>query len=122
MQECQHKSLAGNRLGETEKVVLRNITQLVCLAYLLLFSRTEARACSCSIPEIPQAVESAKAVFVGFVTDIIEPRTNDPKAPWADRLYVVKFKIGISWKGNLAREVTSYRIRDAQVVIPGAHL
>jgi hypothetical protein len=85
---------------------VRKIIQLVFVSCLVLFSRTETNACSCAIPEIPQAVESAKAVFVGFVTDIIEPRTNDPKAPWADRLYLVKFKVGTSWKGNVAREIT----------------
>ena len=87
-------------------MVVRKIIRLIFVGCLLLFFRTETYACSCAIPEIPEAVESAKAVFAGFVTDIIEPRTKDPKAPWADRLYLVKFKVGTSWKGKVAREVT----------------
>jgi hypothetical protein len=75
---------------------------------VLTFAQRQASACFCVIPEVPEAMKSAEAVFRGSVTDIIEPRTTDPKAPLIDRLYQVKFKIGTSWKGKLTREITIY--------------
>ena len=36
---------------------------------------------------------------------IVEPRTNNPTAPLADRLYAIKFKIDRSWKGVGNQEV-----------------
>lgn len=85
---------------------MRVFVRVLLIVGLLAFARAQAHACFCVIPEVPQAVESAEAVFAGFVTDIIEPRTSDPNAPLIDRLYQVKFKIGTSWKGKLTREIT----------------
>lgn len=62
-------------------------------------------ACSCVMPEVHQAFSEARAVFIGEVVDIVEPRTNNPTAPLADRLYAIKFKIDRSWKGVGNQEV-----------------
>jgi hypothetical protein len=59
-----------------------------------------SRACYCIMPEVPQAYEEAHAVFVGEVTEIVKPLTNDPKAKPADRLYTIKFKVEKSLKGR----------------------
>lgn len=75
---------------------------LVCLAALYSPS---IYACSCVMPEVPQAFSEARAVFIGEVVDIVEPRTNNPRAPLADRLYSIKFKIEKSWKGVSNQEV-----------------
>lgn len=85
---------------------MRVLVRVLFIVGLLTLARTEAYACFCVYDDVPQAVESAEAVFAGFVTDIIEPRTSDPKAPLVDRLYQVKLKIGTSWKGKLTREIT----------------
>lgn len=85
---------------------MRVLVRVLFIVGLLTLVRTEAYACFCVYDEVPRAVESAEAVFAGFVTDIIEPRTSDPKAPLIDRLYQVKLKIGTSWKGKLTREIT----------------
>jgi hypothetical protein len=66
----------------------------------------ESRACFCVTPEVPRAFEDAGAVFVGEVAEIVKPRTNDPQAPPAERLYTVKFKVEKSWKGAGFRGVT----------------
>ncbi len=81
---------------------LMRITILVCAA--ASYSHN-TYACSCITPEVPQAFSEARAVFIGEVIDIVEPRTNNPKAPLADRLYAVKFRIGRSWKGVTNQEV-----------------
>lgn len=75
---------------------MKGLVPGILIVSLLTFGSAQADACFCVIPEVPQAVESAEAVFAGFVTDIIEPRTSDPKAPLTDRLHQVKFKIGTS--------------------------
>ena len=85
---------------------MRVLVRVLFIVGLLTLARTQANACFCVIPDVPDAVESAEAVFAGFVTDIVEPRTSDPDAPLIDRLYQVKFKIGTSWKGKVAREIT----------------
>jgi hypothetical protein len=56
-------------------------------------------ACFCVTDEASQAYDEAKAVFIGQVTEILKPRTDDPKALPAERLFVVKFKVEKSWKG-----------------------
>lgn len=85
---------------------MRVLVRVLFIVALLTFAQRQAYACFCVTPDVPEAVESAEAVFAGFVTDIVEPRTSDPKAPLIDRLYQVKLKIGTSWKGKLAREIT----------------
>lgn len=85
---------------------MRVLVRVLLIVGLLTVVRTQAYACFCAIPDVPQAVEASEAVFVGWVTDIIEPRSNDPNAPLIDRLYQVKLKIGTSWKGKLTREIT----------------
>lgn len=55
-------------------------------------------ACFC-LSEVPQAYEDAKVVFVGEVAEVVKPRTNDPKAPPADRLFTVKIQSGKVLKG-----------------------
>ena len=85
---------------------MRVLVRVLFIVSLLTLVRAEAYACFCVPEDVPKAVESAEAVFAGFVTDIIEPRTSDPKAPLIDRLYQVKLKIGTSWKGKLTREIT----------------
>jgi hypothetical protein len=82
--------------------MLLKIIILSCFASL--FSPS-SYACSCVMPEVPQAFSESRAVFIGEVIDIVEPRTNNPKAPLADRLYTVKFKIQRAWKGATNQEV-----------------
>jgi hypothetical protein len=57
------------------------------------------------MPEVSEAFNESRAVFLGEVTEIVKPRTNNPKAPSADQLYAVKFKVEKSWKGVESSEV-----------------
>ena len=63
-------------------------------------------ACSCVVPEVPEAFREARSVFVGEVVEIIEPRSGNPKAPLADQLYSIKFKVERSWKGVNASQLS----------------
>jgi hypothetical protein len=57
------------------------------------------------MPEVPEAFGNAREVFVGEVAEVAEPLTDDPKAPLADRLYAIKFKVEKSWKGEASEEI-----------------
>ena len=68
------------------------------LAMLAVFA-PKSYACFCVRDEVPQAYDEAQAVFIGEVTEIAPPRTDDPNALLAERLFVIKFKVEKSWKG-----------------------
>jgi len=82
---------------------LRNLLAgiLLTCACVCLSRATEVEGARfCILPEVPEAVERARAVFVGEVSEIIEPLTKDKKAPPPDRFYIIKFKVLQSWKGT----------------------
>lgn len=78
---------------------MKQVVLLVLLLLCLAFSAPAAHACFCVTPELPDAFASANAVFLGEVTEIIEPRSADEKAALSLRLSVIKFKVIKSWKG-----------------------
>lgn len=78
------------------------LTALV-VAFLLI-QATKVSGCSCVKHEVPRAFAEARAVFLGEVIDIDEPRTDSPTAPLAERLFQIHFKVERSWKGAATRE------------------
>lgn len=63
-------------------------------------------ACWCFVPNVPKSFNKAADVFVGIVTDIKLPLSFDEKAPFADRLFTIRFKVEKSWKGSHALEIS----------------
>lgn len=86
------------------------IKKLLVLAGLVvgftLLTTSNAYACSCLKPEVSQAFQEARAVFLGEVVEIVQPHTNKPTAPLADRLFQIKFKVDRIWKGTTSQEIT----------------
>ena len=74
---------------------------LLTAGLLVVFAvcASESYACFCLTAEVPEAYDEAKAVFIGEVTEIVAPRTDDPTALLADHLFTIKFKVEKSWKG-----------------------
>jgi hypothetical protein len=70
-----------------------------------LLAASNAYACSCVKPEVPQAFREARAVFFGEVLEIIQPQADSPTAPLADRLFRIRFKVERSWKGAATQEI-----------------
>ena len=66
-------------------------------------SASPAYGCFCVIPELPDAFKQARAVFLGEVVGIIEPKSSNASAPTADRLFTIRFKIHRAWKGIAVR-------------------
>lgn len=77
-----------------------------CTGWLFSMYAPNSHACSCVTPEVPQAFREARAVFVGEVIEIVEPQSDDPKAPLANRLYAIRFNVEKSWKGVTSQEIS----------------
>jgi hypothetical protein len=75
--------------------------QTILLVLVLALNALPASSplCFCIVPEVPEAFEQAKAVFVGEVIEIVEPATSGEKAASPNRFYVVRFRVEKSWKG-----------------------
>src|ERR1044071_519357 len=78
---------------------MKKLTLVFFIIGLMALFAQEIHACSCAMPEVAEAYDEARTVFIGEVTRIVKPRTYDPNAPLADRLYQVTFKVEKSWKG-----------------------
>jgi hypothetical protein len=79
----------------------------------LMVSASRAHGCSCITPEVPEAFKQAKAVFLGEVIDIVEPKTPSETAPIADRFFTITFKIERSWKG-ISLGAREFKVLSAQ--------
>lgn len=85
---------------------MRKLLILACLIVsFLLATRSNAYACSCVKPEVSEAFQQARAIFLGEVVEIIQPHTNKPTAPLSERLFQIKFKVERSWKGAAKLEI-----------------
>src|SRR6266849_5357295 len=85
-------------LGETRMAMKKSLLTFLALACGIMFV-PRAYGCSCLTPEVPEALKQAKAVFLGEVIDIVEPKTSNEAAPLPGRFFTIKFKIQRSWKG-----------------------
>ncbi len=83
-----------------KRVVLGSI---ITTTFMLLVPSTYA--CWCGVPDVLKGVDRAKFVFVGEVTQIVPPRTNDKNAPLPGRLYIITFKVEKTWKGLIFHEI-----------------
>ncbi len=73
---------------------------LTCLGLTcLILCSSPAYACFCIRQEVPEALKQAKAVFLGEVTEIVEPKNTNEDVLIQDRFLAIKFKIENSWKG-----------------------
>ena len=85
---------------------MKHLILVFCVGWLFSLSAPNSYACSCVMPEVPQAFREARAVFVGEVIEIVEPHSDAPKAPPADRLYTITFRVERSWKGVTSQEIS----------------
>lgn len=85
------------------------MTKFLVLAGLViwfpLLTTSNASACSCVKPEVSQAFQEARTVFLGEVVEIVQPRTDKHTAPLSDRLFHIRFKVERSWKGAARQEI-----------------
>lgn len=88
------------RTDPSMKIIARSM--LVVIA--LVVASPVVRACSCVVPEVQQAFEQARMVFVGEVMEIVPPRSTDKDALFADRVHSITFRVETTWKGLFSTE------------------
>lgn len=86
-------------------MIMKRLILTCWISCLFSLCAPNTYACSCIVPEVPEAFRAARAVFIGEVTEITAPHTDNPKAPLADQLYTIKFKVERSWKGVRSADV-----------------
>jgi hypothetical protein len=57
-----------------------------------------AKGLYCPAPEVPEALKSSNAVFIGEVVEIIKPLTSDLRAPLPGHFYTIRFRVEKAWK------------------------
>jgi hypothetical protein len=83
---------------------MKHLVLATALVAISVVHQVDNLACFVVAPDVPQAFDSARAVFIGEVVRITKPLTSEPTAPLEDRSYRVTFKVEYSWKGAGFRE------------------
>jgi hypothetical protein len=78
---------------------MKRFIRFSLLMLVFAFLQSGSYACSCIVPEVPEAFDQAQSVFLGEVVEIVNPSTVEADAPLPGRLYTIKFKVERSWKG-----------------------
>jgi len=76
----------------------------ISLIGLLALCAPGAKACTCIVPDVKDALNRADAVFVGKVKEIIEPKTSQTASSAESKFYTIKFEVEKSWKGAPSEE------------------
>jgi hypothetical protein len=84
---------------------MKHLMLATVLAGTSVFSPMDNLTCFVVAPDIPEAFDKARAVFVGEVVRITKPPALEPHASVADRFYRITFKVEYSWKGAGFREI-----------------
>jgi hypothetical protein len=65
-------------------------------------------SCWCTKPEVKEAFDRAKVVFVGEVVEVVPPRVKTWTAKLEDAAPVIKFKVETAWKEPFWTEITVF--------------
>lgn len=57
------------------------------------------------MPNVPEAVDRAEAVFSGRIVQVVAVRGDNRSLPPTSSGYIVKFEVEESWKGMVSREL-----------------
>ena len=85
---------------------MKRIIQLAVIVFVFVMWAPAGYACWCIKPEVKDAYDRAKLVFVGEVQEVIPPRSTDPGAKFEDAAHTVKFKIETAWKQSFWTEAS----------------
>ena len=77
--------------------VMRRITQGALIAFVFLLSAPVSYACWCLQPNVEEAFNRAKVVFVGEVLEVTPPRDRESTL-FVDTAYTVRFRVEKAWK------------------------
>jgi hypothetical protein len=79
---------------------MKPVATIACAVAMIAVWCSAASASSCSMPDVFDGLERARAVFIGTVEDTHEPRIAKKVPGFVQRAYTITFKIERSWKGQ----------------------
>jgi len=88
---------------------MRRIIQVATIVFVFVLWAPVGRArwsCWCVKPEVREAYDRAKVVFVGEVLEVIPPHSTDGPAKFADAAHTIRFKVERAWKGHFWTQIT----------------
>src|ERR1700752_1054622 len=77
---------------------MKGIIQVATITFVFILGTPAGYACWCFKPDVKEAFDNAKVVFVGEVVEVIPPRSTDRNAKFVDAAHTVKFKAATVWK------------------------
>jgi hypothetical protein len=83
---------------------MKRIIQSAVIVFVFVMWAPAGYACWCIKPEVKEAFDRAKVVFVGEVLEVIPPRSTAPRANFEDAAHTVKFKVETAWKQTFLTE------------------
>jgi hypothetical protein len=85
---------------------MKRIIQSAVIVFVFVMWAPAGYACWCLKPEVRDAFDRAKVVFVGEVLEVIPPRSTAPTAKFEDAAHTVKFKVETAWKQTFLTEAS----------------
>lgn len=77
---------------------------------IIFFSEFAIEASVCVVPEVPEAIGRAEAIFVGKIIDVTAVADSQGSSSTGSN-YSVKFEIEQSWKGTISKELRVCGVR-----------
>ena len=77
---------------------MTSLTQVATIVFVLVLGAPSDFVCRCIKPEVKDAYDKAKIVFVGEVVEVVPPRSSDPDARFVNAAHTIKFKVETAWK------------------------
>jgi len=88
---------------------MKRIMQVATIAFVFFLWAPVGNACWscwCVKPELREAFDKARVVFVGEVVEVIQPRSTDGKGQFVDAAQTIRFRVETAWKEHFRTEVT----------------
>lgn len=85
---------------------MKRIVQVATIPFVLVLGTPVGYACFCINPEVKEAFDRAKIVFVGEVLEVMPPRSTDANAEFVDAAHTFKFKVETAWKEQFWTEAS----------------
>jgi hypothetical protein len=84
---------------------MKRMIQVAAIVFVFAVWAPVGHACWCIKPEVRDAYDRAKVVFVGEVLEVIPPRVKVQNARFEDAAHTVKFRVETAWKEQFWTEV-----------------
>jgi hypothetical protein len=97
---------------------MKRIIQVATIALVFVLWAPVGYACWCFKPDVREAYDLAKVVFVGEVVEVVSPRSTEPDARFVDGAHTIKFKVETAWKEPFWTEISVLTRMDSCFGLP----